>query len=192
MIPFLTSAAITTTLDIGSRGAGVTELQTFLARDTAIYPEGLVTGYYGTLTANAVKRYQCTYAIVCTGDTVTTGYGRVGPATRASINAQLGGETPAGDVSAPIMLNETIATTSTTATISWTTGENARSRVMYGTSWPFLYAIAPSAADSTVDRSTTVVISGLSPNATYFYVRESVDTSGNVMWTTAKTFRTAP
>lgn len=35
--------ALTSSLDFGSRGANVTELQTYLAKDSNIYPSGLVT-----------------------------------------------------------------------------------------------------------------------------------------------------
>ena len=53
-----------------------------------MYPEGLVTGYYGNLTKLAVGRFQIKYGIVTsTGD---AGYGNVGPKTRAKINSLLG------------------------------------------------------------------------------------------------------
>jgi len=193
-LPILASAAITTNLSAGSSGAQVTELQTFLSARPAIYPEGLITGYYGPLTAKAVQRYQCDKAIVCSGSASATGYGNVGPATRAAINADLGGTTPSptGDVYAPIQSSETIATSSTSATLAWTTNEPSFGRVMYATTWPFLYATAQSGLDAALDTVTSVVLTGLSPATTYFYVRESTDLSGNVMWTTAKTFRTNP
>ncbi len=77
---------ITVPLDIGSRGASVTILQTFLALDPSIYPEGLITGYFGTLTHNAVGRFQEKYSLAKPGDIA---YGFVGPKTRAVINALL-------------------------------------------------------------------------------------------------------
>ena len=46
-----------------------------------IYPEGLVTGYFGHLTQAAVKRYQASENII------TTGY--FGPLTRAAVNNKL-------------------------------------------------------------------------------------------------------
>lgn len=85
---------------------------------------------------------------------------------------------------------ETVVTTSNSATIAWTTNESARSRVMYGTTWPFLYASAPSASDTSLDAVQSVTISGLSSHTAYFYVRESIDASGNIMWSSAKTFVT--
>src|SRR3990167_1812133 len=54
-------------LYIGSTGDDVTRLQQFLARDASIYPERLVSGYYGPLTEAAVKRWQVKYNIVSSG-----------------------------------------------------------------------------------------------------------------------------
>lgn len=183
------AAEISGNLSLGSSGADVTTLQTYLASDSTLYPERLVTGYYGTLTQAAVTRFQARYGIAQVGV--------VGPITRAKLNELMaggngGGPVTGGDVWAPIMTTESVATTTTSATITWTTTEPARARVMYGTSYPFLYATAPAGMDTTVDTMASVQLTGLSPNTTYFYVRESVDPSGNVMLTTARTFRTNP
>lgn len=62
----------------GVSGDEVTLLQELLAGDPEIYPEGLVTGYFGPLTKNAVKRFQKKNNI----DQV----GEVGPLTRLKIN----------------------------------------------------------------------------------------------------------
>ena len=69
----------------GSQGDDVTRLQQFLARDSSIYPEGRVTGYYGELTEAAVRRWQAKYNIVSAGTPASTGYGVVGPRTAAAI-----------------------------------------------------------------------------------------------------------
>ena len=42
----------------GTRNDAVTALQTLLALDPSIYPQGLVTGYFGKLTSAAVKKFQ--------------------------------------------------------------------------------------------------------------------------------------
>lgn len=63
----------------------VTKLQKILAKDSSVYPEGLITGYYGSLTEKAVQRWQAKKGIISSGSPATTGYGVVGSQTRAKI-----------------------------------------------------------------------------------------------------------
>ena len=77
----------------GLRSNEVKSLQSFLSRYKDIYPEGLITGWFGPLTRSAVQRFQCKYEILCESqDPVLrlsqdlTAYGYVGPKTRAKIN----------------------------------------------------------------------------------------------------------
>src|SRR3989344_3464332 len=65
-------------LRVGSTGEEVRSLQQILASDPTLYPEGLVTGFYGPLTARAVSRFQAKLRL----DQV----GQVGPLTLAKIN----------------------------------------------------------------------------------------------------------
>lgn len=90
-LPAIASAQIATQLERGSEGMEVQKLQAFLAQFPDIYPSGLVTGYFGSLTEAAVQGYQCQEGIVCSGTPATTGYGRVGPETVAAINATFEG-----------------------------------------------------------------------------------------------------
>jgi peptidoglycan hydrolase-like protein with peptidoglycan-binding domain len=76
----------TSLLYLGKRGIEVMKLQEFLAQDKSIYPEGLVTGYFGLITQKAVQRFQCKYNIICYGSPKTTGFGVVGPKTRSKLN----------------------------------------------------------------------------------------------------------
>lgn len=69
---------ISSDLYTGLTSDEVEELQELLASDPTIYPEGLVTGYYGPLTEAAVRRFQEQFGI----DSV----GRVGPQTRNLLN----------------------------------------------------------------------------------------------------------
>lgn len=73
------------TLKAGTSGDDVLRLQQFLARDVSVYPEGMTTGYYGSLTQTAVQRWQVKYNIVSSGTPESTGYGMVGPRTAAAI-----------------------------------------------------------------------------------------------------------
>lgn len=66
------------TLARGISGDDVEDLQELLASDPDLYPEGLVTGYFGPLTEAAVKRLQERFGI----DQV----GIVGPITRGTVN----------------------------------------------------------------------------------------------------------
>ena len=70
-------------LSFSSRGEEVSQLQIALKADPAVYPEGLVTGYFGALTQSAVKRFQEKYQI--------SSIGIVGPKTRAKLNELYGG-----------------------------------------------------------------------------------------------------
>ncbi len=47
---------------------------------------GNETEYFGALTEQAIKKFQCKHNIVCDGMSETTGYGIVGPKTRAKIS----------------------------------------------------------------------------------------------------------
>jgi len=82
------------TLRRGTTGKDVEELQVFLSQFPDIYPESLVTGYFGPLTENAVKKWQSKQGIVSGGTAETTGYGQIGPKTREALN-RLHGATPA-------------------------------------------------------------------------------------------------
>lgn len=53
----------TKTLFLGMRDPEITLLQQFLARNPLIYPERIVTGYFGLLTQKALKNFQRKYGI---------------------------------------------------------------------------------------------------------------------------------
>jgi len=69
---------ITYALAKGMQNAQVTRLQEILAKDKTIYPEGLVTGYFGPATERAVKAFQKKNSLEQIGYT--------GPKTRALLN----------------------------------------------------------------------------------------------------------
>lgn len=75
--------SFTTLLRIGVKNNQVTLLQQLLAKDPTLYPEGLVTGYFGSATTRAVGRFQVKYGITRPGN---PGYGQVGPLTRKKLN----------------------------------------------------------------------------------------------------------
>ncbi|MDE1919331.1 MAG: peptidoglycan-binding protein [Patescibacteria group bacterium] len=93
-LPMVSFAAVsyaplffTNDLSLGAHTPDVTALQQCLAKDPALYPEGIVSGYFGALTQKAVQRFQEKNAIVSSGTPFTTGFGRMGPKTRGKLNA---------------------------------------------------------------------------------------------------------
>lgn len=196
------SAAITSSLDFGSRGSQVTELQTYLATNASIYPSGLITGYFGPLTQAGVQRFQAAQGIVSAGTPETTGYGRVGPQTMARINSLLGsgGGQTSWDTS-PSLSNPTVQQSNTTATFTWATNEPTQGQVYWSTSpLQFNEATGPRqqpyvsgtlALDAGgLQTNHTVTVSNLQANTTYHYLVRSVDNVGNMSMIWPSTFRT--
>lgn len=198
-----TYASITAQAGPGATGINVRNIQTFLASTPSFYPEGLVTGYYGTLTQAAVRRFQAYYGIISYGTPASTGYGRVGPSTMAKMNALILGNPTSVDMSAPFIYPVVISPTSSGATISWTTNELATSRLYYSTSpirftegdefsTGFMVTSGTAAVfDSNTRLSHGTTLSGLSSNTTYYYLIVATDPTGNVsVFLPGATFRT--
>ncbi len=83
---------LTRTLQYGDVNKEVKVLQELLdnneltkVSDSGFGSRGNETTYFGSLTRNAVRRFQKKYDIVSSGDERTTGYGLVGPKTRARL-----------------------------------------------------------------------------------------------------------
>ncbi len=66
----------------------ISTLQQWLSQDKEIYPDAIISGYYGSLTEKAVQKFQEKYGIVKAGE---EGYGIVGPKTRAKLSEIFGG-----------------------------------------------------------------------------------------------------
>jgi hypothetical protein len=91
---------LTTWLVPGSRGEAVTNLQRALVK-LAYLTADSVTGFFGKLTTAALQMFQKAYNIVTNGTPDSTGYGAVGPKTRAKLNELVAGtpsipSTPSG------------------------------------------------------------------------------------------------
>jgi len=71
------SPVFTSTLIRGMSNENVKRLQTLLATDPSIYPEGTVSGFFGPATERAVKAFQTKYGL--------SPVGQVGPQTRAKL-----------------------------------------------------------------------------------------------------------
>lgn len=192
IVPLLSHAAtLDRELQVGMSGSDVSALQTFLAQDSTIYPQGLVTGYFGPLTFSAVSNFQSRNGIATVG--------RVGPITLSAINAQISGGMSGGgaDVYAPNIYNVNLNKNGNTVTVSWSTSESAKGVVYYSTNplityeYPHSVDISGNTAmtDTSFRNSQNVYISGLQANTTYFYSIYVTDASGNVSMTLPATFQ---
>ncbi len=180
-------------LEVGSTGADVSSLQTFLAQDPTLYPQGLVTSYFGSLTKTAVANFQSRNGL----DPV----GRVGPLTLPVINAQMNSGINSGSsASAPVISNLSIAVSNTTAAFNWNTSQGAAAIVYYSTSPLSMIESGPgtgvtisgsSALINTNLTSTHVgTLTGLQPNTTYYYTVYVRNGSGSENITWPSTFHT--
>lgn len=187
--PFVANAAmLTRQLQQGMSGSDVSELQAFLAKDATIYPQGLVTGYFGTLTTSAVSNFQARNGIATVG--------RVGPLTLAAINQQMN-----GDNTSPAINSLNVNASSNSATFSWNTNENSSAVIYYSTSFPNMIEGSPTSGvtiggssylvHTDLQSSHSAIINPLSPNTTYYYVIYVRDGAGNESVTWPATFHTA-
>ncbi len=187
---------LTGQMGVGAQGPNVTMLQQFLATNSRIYPQGLVTGNYGPLTQAAVKQFQIAYEIA---SPATPGFGRVGAITLARINTLLT-QGLAIDVSAPEITKPDVTTGSNSATITWQTNEQAKSRVYYNTSplyeqevlHPFQEPLVNGqlVSDLQLNSNHEIMLSGLSRGTQYYYQIVTFDSAGNVSLSQPGTFST--
>jgi len=84
----LTPAFFEKSLSFGMSSNDILRLQTLLATKSEIYPEALVTGYFGQLTKRAVQRFQLNYKVVSSKN--DPGLGIFGPKTRAKFQEIFG------------------------------------------------------------------------------------------------------
>ncbi len=191
-IPAISHAdVLTRQLELGMSGADVSSLQTFLARDITLYPQGLVTGYFGFLTKAAVSNFQTRNGIASVG--------RVGPATLPVLNMQMAGGVVTTGGQAPMITSVNTNSGSNNTVVSWNTNEYAQGLVYYSTSPLVTYENVNSVnvsgqtamTDSNNRTSQSVSIQNLQPNTTYYYLVYTTDQDGNVSVTWPSTFHTS-
>lgn len=110
-------ATLQTTLRQGSAGEQVATLQALLAADPELYPEGIVSGFYGRLTSDAVKRFQKKNGIEAVGF--------VGPKTLKKLQEHLKKNPLAFDVAlAAATSTATSSAVSTSSSTPWNNGKS--------------------------------------------------------------------
>ena len=184
-------------LELGSRGTDVSTLQSFLAEDTSVYPSGLVTGYFGTLTKGGVKRFQINNGI--------SPVGRVGPQTMAVINGQMGNGMGSGNAYAETAPGFTspayVNVNGTVATFTVNTDMPTRAVVYYSPSpivayeddtvSPITVTVGGEAVSANNNLQTNHSINSLTllPNTTYYAMVVVKDRNGTVSLIKPTTFR---
>ena len=94
--PQTPTATFSRTLRLGSTGDDVKLLQQLLnshgilVAAAGVGSPGNETNYFGFLTEKAVQKFQAQYGVVSSGSPETTGYGLVGPMTRAKLQEIFG------------------------------------------------------------------------------------------------------
>lgn len=186
---------ITHQLDLGDRGIDVTNLQTFFAADPSIYPQGLITGYFGTLTRSAVMSYQASNGI--------SPAGRVGPITLAKINEQISTGNWPSDIYSPLFSNVSKSAGRDKITFTFNTNEATTAYVVYSTSALSFnegdinsvgFAVLNGTRSDDLSGSNTyhtINVTGLNPNTSYYYTLVAKDAKGNIsVWGVNNKFTT--
>lgn len=83
----------------GMSGDDVRKLQELLATDPQIYPEGLVTGFFGPLTERAVQRFQVKFRLNSTGEVNSQTLSRINEILKEGVGPE--GKIPPGLLRAP-------------------------------------------------------------------------------------------
>lgn len=187
---FAYADVLTRQLEVGSHGSDVSLLQTFLAKDVTIYPQGIVSGYYGFLTKSAVSNFQSKNGI--------SAVGRVGPQTLPVINAQMAGGVVSNNRTAPNISAVAVVAQKNSAFVNWNTNELAKGVVYYSTSPLTTYDNYTSVTisgnmvmtDSNMHAQQSVGISNLNANTTYYYSVYVTDQDGNVSLSWPASFTT--
>ncbi len=175
-------------LEVGMSGSDVSSVQTFFAQDSTLYPQGLVTGYFGLFTKAAVATFQSRNDIPSVG--------RIGPITLPILNAQIA--SGMSSAAAPGFANIAVGVNTNNASVSWNTNQLAKGVVYYSTNPLALTEHSNSVdvsgsavmTDANFRFSQNVSLPGLSANTVYYYVIYATNQAGNVSITWPATFKT--
>lgn len=185
-------ASIFTSLSLGSKGADVTQLQQFLAADRSIYPQGVVSGYFGLLTQAAVVQFQAAYGLPQVGV--------VGHLTSAAINNVMALGVPL-NTSAPMISGVWVQANRNSTTVSWSVDKASKGQLYYDVypiqsneaTGPFQlpYISGMFVSNNQITSGTqSLTLQNLNPSTTYHYVVRVIDNLGNVSMTMPMLFNT--
>jgi peptidoglycan hydrolase-like protein with peptidoglycan-binding domain len=151
-------------LEKGTQGDDVKTLQTLLAKDIEVYPEGFVTGYYGTLTRTAVARFQ---------------------------NKHPKSELRVESLTAPRISDISATTTRTTMTVAWKTNVPTSAKIWWGSPGPLdAERMTPIRSSALSENHSAVFSGGIFASTTYAFIIAVSDKDGNTSTTTEQFYVT--
>jgi hypothetical protein len=150
---------------------------------------GTVSGTYTTSTSSATMT--TSHSLGLTGLSASTRYYYVVVSKDASDNIATSSEyslltTAAPDTTAPVISSVATSTGATTATITWTTNENASSTVNYGATVSY----GSASTSVTLTTAHSITLTGLTAATTYHFNVGGADAAGNISTSTDYTFTT--
>jgi peptidoglycan hydrolase-like protein with peptidoglycan-binding domain len=149
-------------LSQGVRSEEVKTLQILLAKDSHIYPEGYVTGYYGALTSAAVVRF-------------TSKQGK------PSLSVE--------SIGVPRIFGIAATTTDTTMTIVWKTGVPTSAKIWWGSPGPLDAERMTPVSTPAFSEDHRAIFSGIIyASTTYAFIIAASDKDGNTSTTTEQIY----
>lgn len=148
----------------GTRSDDVKMLQTLLASESEIYPEGYVTGYYGKLTIAAVERFK---------------------------NKHPKPEVRVESIAVPQIFGIAATSTNTTMTVTWKTNAPTSAKIWWGSPGPLDPLRMTPISTSALAEDHQAVFSGtMYASTTYAFIIAVSDKDGNTSTTTEQIYVT--
>lgn len=189
-------SAITTT-DITSSGATVNWMTNENATSKVYYSTASPVDF-GTALSVSNSSFVTAHSLNLSSLSASTTYYFVvessdGSSNRATSTQNSFTTLPPPDTTAPIISNVVAGSvSSTSATITWTTDENATSKVYYSLSTPVNLGTASVTEVAGLTMAHSVGLSGLTASSTYYFIVESKDAVSNTGTSSQSSLTTTP
>lgn len=186
--PVISSVAVS---NISATGATVTWTTNESADSQVSYGTTVAYGSTTTLDTSLVT----SHSVVLSGLSASTLYNIAVRSKDASANLAVSPNvsfttSAPADTTAPAISGISAIVGSSTATVQWTTNENATSKVYYGSANPLILGSATTLSSASLLTAHSLVPGGLSTSTTYYYVVESVDGASNISTSSQQSFTT--
>jgi len=186
--PVITSVAVS---NISASGATVTWTTNESSDSQVSY--GTTVAYGSTTTLNGTL--VTSHSVVLTGLSSSTLYNIAVRSKDASANLAVSSNvsfttSAPADTTAPTISAISAVVGTSTATVQWTTNENANSKVYYGTTNPLVLGSATTLSAAPLVNTHALALSGLSTSTIYYYVVQSTDAASNISTSSQQSFTT--